>query len=400
MYNFQISAAAEMIALAPKAPHIAAEGQLEGHEVEWAEANRRNFPVLTYKPISSANGSPMGPPQRNVAEPPIQAMAVMIRQADNDLKAVTGIYDASLGQQGPAQSGRAVLLRQQQSNIANLNYTDNMARAIRWSGIILLDMIPRVYTEQKVRRIIKPDGETQQVTVGNSQGDGLEQDELAAVPRIFDVGVGKYDVTVTVGPTYESKRKESVASQVALISAYPAIMPIAGDLLVRNMDWPGANEIADRLKAMLPPAIQQMEGAISPQQTQAQMMQLQQQNHILAAALQQSQQVISQKLIEGQSRENIALLQELTKLNVARINASKDMDQNAAERETDMLQTMMGQAHEAGSQAMEHQHDMQMQQDQQQADQQMQQQGAQPTGASPEIPPPGQPGGTTPAPGQ
>lgn len=393
MYNFQISAAAEMIALAPKAPHIAAEGQIEGHEVEWAESNRRNFSVLTYKPVSSANGAPMPPPQRNAAEPPIQAMAMMIRQADNDLKAVTGIYDASLGQQGPEQSGKAVLLRQQQSSIANLNYTDNMARAIRCTGNILLDMIPRIYTNAQMKRIILPDGEVQHVGIYNSQASDDTPEEVAeqlAVNKVHDIGIGRYDVNVSVGPNYETKRKENIASEVALISAYPAIMPIAGDLLVRNFDWPQAGEIADRLKAMLPPQVQQAQAGdptTAIAQLQAQLAQAQQQMQQMGVLVQKAQNVIGNKLVEGQTKENLALIDAWTKLNVARINASKDADTAQADRETDMLTTMMGQAHEAGGQAMEHQHDYNMaQMGAVQSQQQPQEQTPQP-GANP------QPGG-------
>lgn len=398
MYNFQISAAAEMIALAPKAPFIGAEGQIEGHEVEWAESNRRNFSVLTYKPVSSANGSPMPAPQRNATEPPIQALAMMIRQADNDLKAVTGIYDASLGQQGPEQSGKAVLLRQQQSSIANLNYTDNMARAIRCTGNILLDMIPRIYTDAMMKRIILPDGEVQHVGIYNSQTSDDSPEEVAeqlAVQKVHDIGIGRYDVNVSVGPNYETKRKENIASEVALISAYPAIMPIAGDLLVRNFDWPQAGEIADRLKAMLPPQVQQQSGDPSTAiaQLQAQLAQAQQQMQTMGVMVQKAQNVIGNKLVEGQTKENLALIDAWTKLNVARINASKDADTAQADRETDMLTSMMGQAHEAGGQAMEHQHEMNMAQMAQQQQAQPQQPGeaAPQPGANPQAQEQGQP---------
>jgi hypothetical protein len=411
-YNFHISAAAEMIALAPKAPNIVAEGQIEGHEAAWEQSNRRNFAVLTYKPVSSTNGSPMPPPQRNATEPPIQAMVMMIRQADNDLKATTGIYDASLGQQGPEQSGKAVLLRQKQSDIANLNFTDNLARSIRHTGRILISMFPEVYSAANVRRIIKPDNSVQQVGVFNSQtADQPEPDELQGATKVYDLGVGRYDVSVSVGPTYQSKRQEAVASQVAMISAYPALMPIAGDLLVRNMDWPGAEEIADRMKKMLPPQLHDQTTTDPAQQAQmaaAQVQQLQGQNQQLLQAVQNMNQVISQKLIESQSKENIALIQEATKLNVARINASKDRDVAGADREMDLLNMMHDSAHEqamqGGDQAtqlagQQHDaaHDIAMQIADAQHERLMQQSAPQPGG--PGGPPAAPAGGAAPAPG-
>jgi hypothetical protein len=414
MYNFQISAAAEMIALAPKAPWVVAEGQLENHESQWEQSNRRNFATLTFKPISTATGQPFGPPQRNTAEPPIMAMSAMIKQADNDLKAVTGIYDASLGQQGPEQSGKAVMLRQRQSDVANLNFTDNLARSIRFAGKILIDMFPRVYTTAHVRRIVKPDGTAQQVGIMNSAAGPPDMDEaqqlVMGASRVFDIGVGRYDVSVTVGPTYQSKRQEAAAGQVALISAYPQIMPIAGDILVRNFDWPQATEIADRMKKMLPPALHddpKGDPQAQLQQAQAQLNQLQQQNQQLLGALQAQNQMMNQKHLEAQTKTNVALIDNITRLNVAHINASKDQDTAQADREMDMLQTMMGQAHDAGSQAADHTHDRYTQFSDQQHERMMaaQPQPMGPEGQSSPAPapsspqaPPQMPGGPAPQP--
>ena len=394
-YNYQITAAAEAIALAPKAPWTVVEGQLEGHENEWEQSNRRNFAVLTYKNVSAANGSPVGAPQRNATEPPIQAMAMMIRQADNDLKSVTGIYDASLGQQGPEQSGKAVLLRQKQSDIANLNFTDNQARSIKHTGRILLSMIPQIYDVPTVRRIIDPEEAPKMVAVFNSQTqDQPDLDELG-VEKIYDLGVGRYDVAVSVGPSYQSKRQEAVASQIALISSYPNIMPIAGDLLVRNMDWPGAKQIADRMKKMLPPQLQDEPGDPGTQLStlQAQAAQLAQQNQVLVGALQQSQQVISQKLVEAQSKENQSLIDAMTKINVARITASKDRDVAGADTELQMLGMAHDSAHEAAMQSSDQQHEMGMQQDQQQHEQAM---GAQQQAAQQQLAQQSQPDNTQP----
>ena len=313
----------------------------------------------------------MPAPQRNVSEPPIQAMALMIRQADNDLKAITGIYDASLGQQGPEQSGKAVLLRQKQSDIANLNYTDNLARSIRHTGRCLLSMIPQVYDVPTVRRIIDTEEKPQMVAAYNSQTQSEpEPDELAemGVSKVFDLGVGRYDVTVSVGPSYQSKRQEAVASQMALISNYPQIMPIAGDLLVRNMDIPGAAKIADRLQKMLPPQLQEQTGdpAMQLQQIQGHAAQLAQQNQVLVQALQHSQQIISQKLIENQSKENVQLIDAMTKINVAKITASKDRDTAQADRELEMLGMAHDAAHEQAMQSGDQTHEAAMAQMQQQ----------------------------------
>src|ERR1019366_5958690 len=154
MYNYQCSAATEALALAPKAPWIAVEGQLAGRERMWEDGNAL---VLQYKAVDSA-GKPAPPPTRNAVEPPIQAITLMIRQAALDLKAAMGIYDPSLGQRRGDESGTAIEKLQSQGNIATLNYADNMSRMLKRLGRTMLEWIRVVYDVPRVQRIIKPDG--------------------------------------------------------------------------------------------------------------------------------------------------------------------------------------------------------------------------------------------------
>jgi hypothetical protein len=323
MYNYWISAATETIALAPKAPHVAAEGQLEGHEEEWRQSNTRNLAVLTYKP-KTVDGALVPAPQRQQFEPPIQAMSLMVRQADNDMKATTGIYDASLGQRGPDESGKAILARQKQTDLGTLNFVDNLSRSMRHSGRLLIDLIPHIYDAPRIQRIIRPDGTVDHVGMFNSQ-KGVGGDEVAAlelmqkVRKIYDVGVGRYDVMVSVGPSYQSKRQEAVASMMALVQSYPNMMQAAGDLLVRNMDWPGAKEIADRLKKMLPPQL--LSDADSDHDPQTQMAKLQaqlqammQQHEALVKELTQATELIKTKRLDLESKERIAAMQSQVQL--------------------------------------------------------------------------------------
>lgn len=166
-YNYWNSAATQIIALAPKSPYIAAAGQVENYKDMWDKANEEAFSTLIYDAVD-IGGTPVPPPQRNVYEPPIAAITQMIRQADNDLKAVTNIYDASLGQRGPDESGKAILARQKQTDISTLHFSDNMARGIRFGGRILIDLIPKVYERDRIQRIVNPDGSTKMVRITNS----------------------------------------------------------------------------------------------------------------------------------------------------------------------------------------------------------------------------------------
>jgi hypothetical protein len=312
MYNYWVSAATERIALAPKAPYIAAEGQLEGYEKTWEDANRRNFAVLPYKPVS-LQGHPVPPPQRQVVEPAIQGMLAMTAQADNDLKATMGIYDASLGERGPEQSGKAILARQRQSNIATLNYADNLSRSIRFCGRILMDLIPHIYDTPRIQRIINPDSTVDNVVLfkGQGQQESAQGMQTQEIRRVFDVSAGRYDVTVSVGPSYQSKRQEAVASQLEFIKVFPAAAQIVGDLVTRNMDWPQADAFADRLKKMLPPEFQDKDDQDPQeqlQQAQSKLAQVEQMADQLTKALNAATETINTKKLELESKERIAAI--------------------------------------------------------------------------------------------
>lgn len=328
MSNYWKSAATEVIALAPRNPHVGVEGQFEGHEEKWREANVRNYAYLEYKAVS-VSGQPAPRPQRQTFEPPIQAMVMMIRDADNDLKATTGIYDASLGESGPETSGKAILARQKQSDVANLNYSDNMARSIRFAGKIILDLIPKIYDVPRIQRIVNPDNSVKYVVIhrGAEQAQAAQGMLSDSVKRIFDIGVGRYDVTVSVGASYQSKRMEAATSMIEFIKAFPQSGAVIADLLAKNMDWPGSQQIADRLKKMLPPNLQEGEDGdprMELQKAKAQLQALSQQHELLTKALQESTEVIKTKKMELESKERIAAMDNQTKLALAEAQAQRE----------------------------------------------------------------------------
>lgn len=168
--NFMESAATEAVALAPRAPYTAAAGQTEDFP-EWKTANTRNHSVLRYAAMD-VNGKPVPPPQRNNVEPPIQAIMLMLRQANEDLKAVTGLYDPSLGNAHQDQSGKAIQNLQKQGDIGNLNWSDNLSRSMRSSYRKVLKLIPKIYDTQRIQRIVNPDGSAKMVNISNSQAAG------------------------------------------------------------------------------------------------------------------------------------------------------------------------------------------------------------------------------------
>ena len=292
MYNFWQTSLTESVALAPKAKWLLAEGQDEGHENEWAMANIKSMPVLRYKQ-KDIDGQPAPPPQRLQPEPPPAGIMAAAQAMTTDLMQVVGIFDPAQLPTGNI-SGKALQGQQQQVDLTNFHYYDNLTRSIRQTGRIILDLIPHIYDRERVMRIIGDDGKPEILTI-NQYG----QDEEGINKILNDVTVGDFDIVMDTGPGYNSKRQEAVESMMALFAADPALIQQAGDLLVRNMDFPGADTIADRLavnnplakvddKSKVPPRVQ-----MELQKSQATIQQMQQQ-------MQQMQQFIKQRQdIEG-----------------------------------------------------------------------------------------------------
>ena len=240
-----------------------AEGQDEGHENEWALANIKSSPVLRYKQ-KDIDGVPAAVPQRLQPEPPPIGIMQAATEISNDLQTVLGIFDPS--QQMPGNmSGKALQGQQQQVDLSNFHFYDNMTRSIKQTGKIILDLIPKIYDTQRVLRIIGVDGKPDMTTLNEVQATG---------EVLNNVTVGEYDVVMDTGPGYNSKRQEAVEQMMPLM-AQNEIFQVAGDLLFRNMDFPGADTIADRLAAMNPLAKIDEKSPIPPQ-IQMKLMQLQQ----------------------------------------------------------------------------------------------------------------------------
>lgn len=324
MYNYWASAETEAIALAPRAPWIGAEGQFKGHEHKWETANVRNHAYLEYK-LTSLNGQPAPPPQRNAFEPAVQAITQARMMAADEIKSTTGIYDASLGARSNETSGVAIQRRNQQAQTSVYHYVDNLTRSIKHAGRILVDLIPKIYDTARTARILGEDGESRIVRVNDPNFQENNK------PAYFQLDAGRYDVTVDVGPSYASKRQEAAASMIEFAKTNPQSMQFIADLMVKNMDWPGAQEIAERLKKMLPPPLQddgKGQGQDIPPQVKAQMDQAHQMVEQLTATVHKLQDEKDQKLVELESRERIemAKIQSSVEIEMAKLGSKEGIE--------------------------------------------------------------------------
>jgi hypothetical protein len=344
MYNFWMTSATEEVSLRPKTPFIGAEGQFEGHEKKWGQANSKSFAFLEYKPVS-VDGVLAPPPQRApMADVPAGMLQMALHAADN-IKAVTGLFDSSLGARGNATSGVQEAQQQRQGDVANFHFIDNRNRSIKHCGRCLVDMIPHYYDAARVVEIMRENGKVEAMPINqpatNEAGQAVDQngqpivDPVQQVQAILnDLTIGEYGVTYDAGPSYATAREEAQASMVELGGKWPKVLDVAGDIMVENMDWPGAEKIARRLKATLPPQVtSQDEGEdgkpagpppIPPEIEQA-LHNADQMVDQLHQQLAEAQSGIDKARIDAASREEVARISAASAARVAEINGGAVM---------------------------------------------------------------------------
>jgi hypothetical protein len=409
MFNYWKTTATELVALAPRAPWIGPERAFSGEDSEkWATANTENHSFLSYPDNSPA------PPQRlEFAGVPAGAINEAIAASD-DMKAVIGLYDASLGQRSNETSGVAINARKTEGDVSTFHFIDNLSRGIRCGGKILIDLIPHVYTAGRVVRILGPEGQIATATLGNRAlpppggdlpasgspgvpgvggnvlppgmapglppnpmgaasgppsglplGPGgappaglpagagpLQSDPNSPAPwppqppdppngaasgttGIFDLTLGKYDLVVDVGPSYTTRRAETADQMMKLIQAYPPVAPLIGDLIAKNLDWPGAQEIADRLVKMLPPQLQKGPDGQPVPPPPNPMLQAE-----MAKQQAEDQRALAKGAAEGKRAQQQMLADAMTKLIIAKIQAGAGIEEARIKAGADLQGTL------------------------------------------------------------
>jgi len=303
MYNYWVSQEAEMLALAPKAPFIGYGGQFEGYEDKWKTANTNNWPYLEVNPdVTDGQGAVLPLPQR--AQPPMASTGLLQAKAgaSEDIKSTTGQYNASLGMGSNERSGKAILARQREGDVGTFHYGDNLTRAVRHVARQLVDLIPKIYDTQRIARIIGEDGETKMVKINPDQPQPVNKivnEQGIVIEKIYNPGVGKYDVVATTGPGYATKRQEALEAMAQLLQGNPQLWQVAGDLFVKNMDWPGAQEMSKRFAKTIDPKF------LSDGEDDPALQAAQQQIQAMGAEMEQMHQMIQNvgKSIEMQDME-------------------------------------------------------------------------------------------------
>jgi hypothetical protein len=338
LYNFFRSQQAEVIALSPKPPFIGAVGQFKTKMQDWQKANLKNFTFLEYDPVPVGN-SMAPPPQRNSSEPPIQAVNTACAQSSNEMMEVSGIYPPALGQPSNETSGRAIFARQNESNNANFHFFDNFRRAKRHVGRILMDLIPHIYDRRnRIVRIVKPD-DTQEMILINGPTT------YKGKPAFFDPEVGQYDLSVQVGPSYQTALQQTFEMLTQMVQADPTLIQVIGDLILRSAPLPGhiGIEAATRLRAVLDPRVQATITSDTPVDPKI-LSQLAQQGQMiqgLQALVQKYQQILGTKAMEIASKEKIATETNITKLASAELLSKSQIASTLAGHDVEIIKAVL-----------------------------------------------------------
>jgi hypothetical protein len=378
LYNFNASEYAHELTAGPKTRVIMAEGQQEGHETQWENPERRDRPYYLYKPTTiDGTTTAAAPPQ--IAQFTDSAKLIALLQAMNqnkmDLKSASGYYDsADPSRKNSEQSAKAIQARKLESQESSIGYVDHYQGALTFEGELLIDLIPKIIMPGQILRVLDLEGEATQVMArqpfkpgedGQPQPLGPGEQFQKGLHQFFDPTVGKFDVTVTIGSSYSTKRKESFDTAMQLVSANPALMGVIGDLVIEQSDMPMAAAIAERLKKTLPPALQSDDkDSHIPPAVAAQVNQLKQQAGTVIEHLTQIVQKLEEekaaKSQELAAKVEIARMDNTVKLRIAEMTAKNAEAEARAEALAQRIEGLLQHAHEVGLMAEEQAHEKEM----------------------------------------
>lgn len=315
--NYLASNLAEAVNGQTKAPWILPYEAVNQLETHWETANVSNKAYLPYNHKDDL-GNPLPPPTRNNVDLQLMGFAQMMQMGHSLLQTTLGMYQASVGDKSNETSGVAIRSRKAESDVGTYHYIDNLSESIQHAGRIIMAMIPKVFDTPRVARILGEDGTPSQVRIDPRAQQAFTEDRDARGEKIHVLNptVGEYDVHVTVGPSYASQREETAATLSELYGRSPDLMQVTGDIYFENLNFPGAQQIAKRLKAILPDQVKAIDDETEVPAEIQQMLQratqaLQQREQVIAQGMQQAQQVLEQAK-EARAQAQVATAQMQT----------------------------------------------------------------------------------------
>jgi hypothetical protein len=358
--NYTATTAVELVGTLPKSPWIGPEGTFA--DPRWETANSQIWAYLEYKPVfatSDAGAQQLSPPpQRNQWEAPIQWLLALAAYFADSIKAVTSIYDPSLGVSRAEQSGKALQQLRSESTVANFSYADNLHRAIEVMYGQMLEIFPKIMDGPRTVAIVRPDSQHEMKMINQIFTDKHGNQ------RNYDISKGQYSVRVIAAPSFETRQDEAIQMVSDFIQKDPAILQAPGVasavLRLIGQGNPKVESIAD----LLSPGASEM----TPDQMAIKLQGLEQQAQMQNQLIQKMQMALLAKVPEQEAKKWIAAIRVISNIRAAEIKAGVDK----AQQELDALDRFTGMAHERAMQSADQAHQAQLAQLQQQHDQQMQ----------------------------
>lgn len=331
-YNFERNGEIEAVAIGPKAPWVAPAEAIEGYEEQWKQANRGNISVLTYNSIDE-QGNPINAPTRISPAGVAAGWVTLAERSKADIQSGMGMFSASVGNNPNNQSGRAVLALQDKAEIGSFHYIDNLALSISHMGRVLTQVWPRIYDQAQIVRILGEDDESKFVQVDPSMPRGYMKGQTQDGKEVIVInpGSGRYDARAVVGPAYATRQTEAAAEISELVNGNPQMLAMLGDVWVKMRNFPEADKISKRFKAMLPPEVQaaEKEGEQAPEippEIEQAMQQAGEEIQALRQQAQQLQEALQSEQMKYQAQAEIEQMKQSTAIQIAEMNNDRARD--------------------------------------------------------------------------
>lgn len=358
--NYFETTIAEIAGLMTRAPWIGAKGAFD--DARWATANTDPWAYLEYVPVfvtdEATGGQALAPPPiRNTYEISLQWCIQACAWFADGIKAATNIFNPSLGEQKQDQSGKAIQKLQTQANVANFSYSDNLHHVIGLLYQQMIEIFPQIYDAPRAQVIIRADGQHEIALINQIFPSNHPQ---AGHPKPDGNHIGSVELAVrcSAGPNQKTRIEQAIPILVQFFSTMdPQVLAQRPGIAARMLRMIGqGNPLVEEMADMMDPQANQ-----DPQAAQMQLQQAQQQTQAMGQVIQKLQMALAAKLPDIQAKERMAALDNWTKIVVARITASKDADTAQADRESDMLQNILGMAHDRAMQSDQQQHEKDLQ---------------------------------------
>jgi len=310
---------------APTSKFLLGSAAITGHENQYRDVSNPDQTVLLYNEYDE-QGRQLAPPIYQRYETNMQNYIVTIQQIDGDIQEATRTPPAALGlAQSASESGKKVQLLQQQSGLANSHAGRSLKKAVQSLYRAAIEAIPVVYSKAQAKRITGADNKKSTVWINQHllADTDRQADPKTGRVRLHQLGIGRYDVSANVGPSYQSQQAETADKLIQLTGIIPQIALKAPDQVLKVADLGPQGE--EMIKRVTPPEYQEQQGPADPQALNQQLQQMQQRVQLLTEQLNKTSHIIETDQVKQQGEMDRAKLASWTTLEAKKLDVQGKM---------------------------------------------------------------------------